>query len=137
MLRKILICFLLASCVNPSKKSNLQENKVDIISSTKKNSTLNPNNIEKEVFNKSFLIGIWAEKKEDDAWFWIQKDSIVFVEHPESYYGYDLIEDTLLVFLYDGDVSKSKVLKLTNDSLILKSNYGLSRLYRRNNVRTN
>ena len=83
------------------------------------------------------MIGIWAEKKEDDAWFWIQKDSIVFVEHPESYYGYDLIEDTLLVFLYDGDVSKSKVLKLTNDSLILKSNYGLSRLYRRNNVRTN
>lgn len=63
MLRKILFCFLLASCVNQTKESNSREKKDYTDNSTKKSSVSNSKIIEKEIkFDKYLFEGLWEYK---------------------------------------------------------------------------
>jgi hypothetical protein len=64
------------------------------------------------------LDGIWAENKEDNALFYIKNDSIYYLDDLKPYH-YKLINDTLTIYL-DNFISKSILVKNTNDSLLLK-----------------
>ena len=87
MLKNILLCFLLVSCVNSSKNGQTNESNntetTQVYSYEKKKESSLISSIKTIEFDKSLLEGVWFENERDNAWFWIQKDSVVFVEHQE------------------------------------------------------
>lgn len=84
------------------------------------------------VINKEMLIGVWAENEHGNALFEIESDSIRYVEFYETPYAYDL-ESGFNIHL-GGYISENKIIKLTQDSLIIESSMGeVLRLKRRDN----
>lgn len=71
------------------------------------------------VINKEMLIGVWGENEHGNALFEIDSDSIRYVEFYETPYTYDL--NSGLNIHLDGYISKNKIIKLTQDSLIIES----------------
>jgi hypothetical protein len=77
------------------------------------------------------LQGVWAFNEEENALYEISGDSIYYVEHSEAMIPYNLVRDTLEI-MYDGFSTKNIIQKLTNDSLVFKTEIGeVNRLYRR------
>ncbi len=75
--------------------------------------------------------GIWAESLEENPWFKIEGDSIMNIEHGDKM-KFIVSGDTLLID-YGNDVGWHLIIKLTEDSLVLKNRNGsLSKLYRSN-----
>ena len=76
--------------------------------------------------------GIWAENVNEDAWYWIKNDSIYFIEHLDQPIPYTFVDDTL-TFIFDGFVTKERVILLTEDSLWLDggSSKDIVKLYKR------
>ena len=85
---------------------------------------------DKKVYNKNLLTGVWAENKDDNALFYIENDSIYFVEHQNTPLPVNLINNEFVIY-FDKYTSKSEILKLTNDSLIYKSDSDIIKLYKR------
>lgn len=77
------------------------------------------------------LSGIWAENENENALFWIVKDSMYSVEHLGEKVKIHTSWDTLIVY-YEGITAKYIVLKLDSDSLILLNEVSDTiRLYKR------
>lgn len=77
------------------------------------------------------LQGIWAFNKNENALFFIKRDSIYYVEHLSSPVKYNLKGDTLLIH-YEGFTTRNLILKLDQDSLVFATEIGgINRLYRR------
>jgi hypothetical protein len=77
------------------------------------------------------ISGIWAESEEENALFWIEKDSIYSVEQLGHGVKIEINKDTLIIY-YDGIIVKDKILKLDSDSLILLNEVGNTiKLYKR------
>lgn len=71
---------------------------------------------------KALLNGVWAENEEDNALFQIEGDTLRYVEHYNTPYLAFLNENYFEIRYLDNKVlSKSIILKLTKDSLILKT----------------
>jgi len=112
---------LLYSCISKNKKGSSVENKVkddkviskDTISKGKNRNT---------VINRELLYGVWAENDQDNALFEIQGDSLRYIEFSDTPYFYDL--DGGFNIHLDGYISRNKVLKIDQDSLLLESNMG-------------
>ena len=64
--------------------------------------------------------GIWAENKEDNAWYWIKNDSVFFVEQQDKPIPYEFKNDTLFM-IFEGYISKDRVIRLTLDSLWIEA----------------
>jgi len=88
-----------------------QERKSNNNQITKKNKTVS-------VINLKNLSGIWAESENENALFWIVKDSMYSVENLGEKVKIHTSWDTLIVY-YEGITVKYVVLKLDSDSLIL------------------
>lgn len=111
---------------------------IAIVGFTCKNDTIlkknNIQNIGKQVENKTYskhlLNGVWAENEDENALFYIDNDSIYYVEHQDTTYAIDLIENQLIIY-FEGYAAKSKILKLTSDSLIYEVDHETVKLYKR------
>lgn len=120
-IKNILLIVSIAMTSYSCKNSNTHSNEIDY--NTEKQ-------VEKKVFNKSFLTGVWAENKDDNALFYIENDSIYFVEHQDTPFLVDLINNEFVIY-FDKYTSKNEILKLTNDSLIYKSDSDIIKFYKR------
>jgi hypothetical protein len=82
----------------------------------------NKQNERKEITNthnvsSETLLGVWFKERESNAVFNISSDSIYYVDNLRSY-KYEIIADTIKIN-FDGWISKSLVVKVTKDSLVL------------------
>lgn len=111
-----------------------------ILFSCKKENRKNANNNEeinkKQTSNikidKNLLSGVWAENEDENAIFEIKGDTLRYVEFYGTPYFYKLVGDSIKIYLENEYVSGSKILKISQDSLVLKSDDGdIIRLYRR------
>ena len=110
----IISCF---SCKNEDNKSPKVNFKKDQL-------------IEVKAYDKALLKGVWAENKDDNAIFYIENDSIYYVEHQDSPLAIDLIDNQLVIYFEDF-VAKNDILKLTTDSLIYEVDHEIIKLYNR------
>jgi hypothetical protein len=81
------------------------------------------------------LQGVWAENKTDNAIFMIKKDTIIYTENLSNPFKFVLISDTLKYKYPEGTVSLL-ILKATGDSLIIKEEGEITRLYNRKKSRS-
>ena len=115
------------ACSNNSKKNDPPkniENKDDNSNELHRSNSFHS-------LNCSFIQGVWAENKEDNALFYIKGDSFNYVESNEKPLFCELNQDTLVVY---GDIlTKYYIKKLTVDSLWFSTDYfdGLTKLYKR------
>ena len=84
----------------------------------------------KSVFNitniSALLIGAWAQDENVNVDFVISKKVIYYFDSGYSY-NYEIINDTNFVIIDSNKaVLKYKIVKLTNDSLIFKSNNAIN-----------
>jgi len=80
---------------------------------------------------KSMIYGIWAENTEENANFWIKNDSVYFIEDLKNPISFEISNDTL-IFYYDGVTTFDKILKQTDNSLILLNEFNeIIKLYKR------
>ena len=79
----------------------------------------------------SDLQGVWAEREDENALFFIDKDSLTYVENPSQSFFIELKNDTLVIWT-DLKVN-CKILKLTKDSLWYIDEFSseTTKLYRR------
>jgi hypothetical protein len=99
----IAFCFLmvlLMGCANRSKETQQ-------INFTEK----------QQAINKQDLNGIWAISEDENASFRIKGDSMYFLEDTFPCF-IELRFDTLITY-YDGLITKDKIIKLDQDSLVL------------------
>jgi hypothetical protein len=81
------------------------------------------NNVEK-------ILGAWGNDENGNAIFFIDKDSILYVD-PLTKYKYTIVQDTLKIFEY-GYVNKLFILKADTDSLVLDNlDYSVIQRYNR------
>lgn len=74
------------------------------------------------------IIGAWTDNETENATLAFDKDSVVYVDQLK-YFKYQTINDTLLRY-FDELVDTSIIIKVTKDSLILRSKYGLEKYKR-------
>ncbi len=80
-----------------------------------KSKTIKPEKNQTTDVDSKLLIGIWAEREDENAMFYLTKDSIYYTDHQDQPFAYKVNGDTLIMF---GDiVEKWKILKLNSDSL--------------------
>lgn len=127
MIRKILpigFMLLLLSCKTKQGESNILQNQNTITQIIVKKDSIRS--------DIRLLQGVWAEGgEEENALFYIQGDTLIYVEHQENPIQIELKGDTLLL---KGDVFVvCKLLKLTKDSLwyIDEFNRFPTKLYKR------
>lgn len=78
--------------------------------------------VKQKHFDYRLLNGVWAENEEDNALFQIENDTLRYVEYYDTPYLVSLKENHLLIKYLDNKVlSESEILKITRDSLILKT----------------
>ncbi len=71
-------------------------------------------------FDKKLLNGVWAENQEDNALFYIENDSIYYMDSQDKPYSLEFGGSYFSVH-YDDYTSKAELLKLTEDSLVYNS----------------
>jgi len=124
-MKKITVLLLIIaffSCKNKSDNSSIVSNDED--------TTLV--GVDKDKIDHSFLYGVWAENEEDNAIFEIGVDSLRYVEFYNNAYYYEVKDSHLMIYLEEGYVSNNEIVKVSNDSLILKSdNEETLRFYKR------
>ena len=107
----ILLCLIVLCCKEKSKTDNIpapyEGNRQNLSKKTEKTYNVSPKN----------LFGVWFTERGDNAIFNISADSIYYVDNLRSY-KYEIRADTLKIN-FDGWISKSLIVKLTTDSLIL------------------
>jgi len=127
-----LIFFVLISCNKKSINSNEIIAKTDTVVNNKHLDTITENkivNVELEKQNANnlkMLSGIWGEEGENAAWI-IKDDTLQYFEDMENQ-NYDefykiTYKNALLTILYNKNetLTQYKVIKLTNDSLIIQT----------------
>lgn len=78
--------------------------------------------IKQKYFEQRLLNGVWAESEGDNALFQIENDTLRYVEHYDTPYLVFSKENQLIIKYLDNKVlSESRILKITRDSLILKT----------------
>ena len=81
--------------------------------------------------NKSEIIDAWGNDENENAAFAIYDDSIYYPD-PNSWYRYELHDDTILIFQEDNYIVKMVVKRVDSDSLTLENlNYGMIHSYER------
>jgi hypothetical protein len=73
------------------------------------------------IFTKRQLIGVWTDGTTENATFRIDADSLLNVEHLESY-AWELKQDTLVIY-YPEETYKGKITNLTKDAFTLQDEY--------------
>lgn len=122
----ILVTLFCLSC----DLSNKQETKDKSLlnaegSTTESDGFINEDSIGKTSLTepKEMLQGIWAEGEDENAAFIVEADSILYFES-EVKNKYEIRQDTLTIHYGKGVIIKNHILKLTNDSLIYKTETG-------------
>ncbi len=75
------------------------------------------------LIDKELLLGIWGEDIDENASFWIENDSMYFLEDQDNPAPIQVINDTLITD-YEGFVTSDKIYTLTKDSLVLINEIG-------------
>ena len=78
----------------------------------------------------SLLIGSWTDHSKENASIAFYKDSMIYVD-ALTFIHYDLKSDTLIRY-FDGITDTSIITKLTVDSLVIKSKFGIEKYERFN-----
>lgn len=115
----VLSIFSLLSC-DAQQNLNISSNETKIESIKKQDS-----------YHIDSLQGIWAVDENENALFFIEGDSLFYIEHLDKPIQIELNGDTLIIL---GDAQAScKILKLTSDSLWYVDNFtdSVTKLYRR------
>jgi len=124
----------LFSCNNKTGKNNIIRSTKDSIEQSSNTKDVVMDSVVGYI-DRSLLNGIWAENTEDNALFEIYGDSIRYVEFYNKSYLLILEGKLMNIVLDKGYISKNKILKVDQDSLILRSDYGeIVRLIRRGTV---
>lgn len=125
----IMVLLFIFSC----KKENAHKHKNELEENNSKietvNEILSPIIEEQQVFNKSLLNGAWSLEKGENALFFIENDSIYYVDHQDKGYHIELNNNIFKIY-YDEYTFKGKVFKLTKDSLIYQGDGKLIKLCR-------
>ncbi|AHM59291.1 hypothetical protein D770_05120 [Flammeovirgaceae bacterium 311] len=77
---------------------------------------------------KELIMGAWTDGSTENATLGIDQDSIFYVDAFEIYH-YNIIEDSIIIDLKDR-ISKIKVTKLSEDSMIWESDMGKSTFWK-------
>ena len=125
------ITIILSSCKQTNSTKGFNKEIKEITEKKEQNITKHKSVETKSIYSKEQFIGVWAESEDGNALFEITKDSLRYVEYYDTPYYFDVKGDTLMIFLDEGFISKSRVIKIDKDSLIYKNEYSLSRLYKR------
>lgn len=91
-----------------------KENNVDAL-----NGNLNSETKEQLVFDESLLSGVWGIKKNENALFYIENDSVFYIESQEKGYLVRL-ENRNFSIHYDDYIFNTYLIKLNKDSLVYK-----------------
>ena len=68
------------------------------------------------------LDGVWGESEKDNALFVIKNDTLRYVEYYETPYLAQIVKNKLVIKYLDNKVlSESYILKISKDSLVLKT----------------
>ncbi|WP_281988582.1 hypothetical protein [Aquimarina aggregata] len=106
--------FVFVSCKETKEKENssLEQDKTQV------------------TFDKKLLNGAWAENQEENALFYIENDSIYYIDNQDKPYSLEF-RGSYFSIHYDNYTSKAELIKLTKDDMIYKSSTGIIKLYRR------
>jgi len=122
----VIVIFFIYSCKTEKKKVN----SVPVINDTVDMKTdISNQNFQQNNVDYSLLNGVWGENKNENALFYIDKDSIYYIDHQDNPYYIEKRDDSLLIHI-DDLIYRMKIKKLDTDSLILKSMTDTIRLYR-------
>ena len=81
--------------------------------------------------NMKLYEGIWAEDINENAFFIIKKGRVYNIDDMKTSFVFKIIKDTIVVN-YEGFLGKYVVLKISDDSLVIKNeDYSITRLYKR------
>ena len=80
------------------------------------------------VLYPSRILGPWTNHETENATFSFNEDSLLYIGALKNY-DYR-VENDILIVNYEYYIDSSRILKLTKDSLILKSIYGIYRFER-------
>lgn len=110
---------ILAACSNPKNgKLSYDQNDESFVKNRN------------EIDSMKTLQGIWAEDSISSAYFLVKGDSIQSVDDVSGLYCY-IRKDTLVVN-YDWGIMKYRILKMSNDSLLVRNeDNSIVKLYKR------
>lgn len=119
----------LASCDTGQPSTNKRAASIDTVKQIHSTSDqlIRVPSTDKPVKYKKELFGVWASDNKEPLTVEINKDSIYYTEHFESY-KYDLKGDSILISY--PDFMFSAKIYFTKDALIMESEDGQSRYYR-------
>lgn len=121
----VLLLIFFLSCKTEKKNVKSTQNQ----NSHKKDISISNNESQVKKINKSLLNGIWAENIDENALFFIENDSIYYLDNQDIPFYIEFKDDSFSVH-YDNFISNVKIKKLDNDSLVYKSDSGITRLCR-------
>ncbi|MBT1712189.1 hypothetical protein KK062_28365 [Fulvivirgaceae bacterium PWU5] len=114
-MKKQIILISLSLIILGCKEKNKTRESVIIHEEKKQNE--DKENVRSYNVSPEALTGAWFKEKGSNAVFDISYDSIFYVDNLKSY-KYQIIADTIKID-FDGWISKSLILKVTTDSLLL------------------
>lgn len=110
------------------KENRTQETQLEENTKKEKGLILNKDSV---WTNENLVQGVWAETKNENALFYINKDSLYYIDNQVNPFHFEIKSDTIFVF---GDIlSKLYLVKLTKDSLWYKTDFydEMTKLYKR------
>lgn len=110
----LLFCLVMTSCVQ-TEKNKSEVNQIKVF-----NDSIHKNS--KQKFSLSDIQGIWTSDGEMNSLFSISNDTVTYTEHLDNKYLVNILNDSL-IFNYDGRISKSKIIRLNKDTMILQDEF--------------
>ncbi len=104
----------MTSCVQ-TEKNKSEVNQIKVF-----NDSIHKNS--KQKFSLSDIQGIWTSDGEMNSLFSISNDTVTYTEHLDNKYLVNILNDSL-IFNYDGRISKSKIIRLNKDTMILQDEF--------------
>jgi len=116
----VIIIFVVNLSASDSKFEVKKNSQIDNVKFVEKDTL--ENSKQKQNYTEK-IIGAWTDNETENATIAFYADSMLYVD-ALNYVRYEIKSDTLIRY-FDGLIDTSAILKLTIDSLIIESEYGL------------
>ncbi len=103
-------------------KANISTDNIEKVCSSQAFDTLANNS------DNLLIIGAWTDNETENASIAFYEDSMIYVD-ANDLIKFDLISDTLIRY-FDRIIDTSRIIKLTTDSLVIESGYGIENYIR-------
>lgn len=118
-MKKILFIISLMSIISCKEKNKTKE--VNLVQDKKEVSIVKKSD-DQNFYDSKLLNGVWAENIDDNALFEIKNDTLRYVEYYDTPYIAQIVKNKLVIKYLDNKVlSESYILKISKDSLVLKT----------------